>query len=345
MTLVARRRPAAGASPALGRGALLALAAALLALLALTSLAVGANPLGLGTVWHELWHHSDSEVGAVVRGLRMDRTLLALAVGPALGLAGALMQALTRNPLADPGLLGVNAGAAAAVITVVSVLGLTRPAVTVWFAFLGAAVAAVLVYLLGAGGRAGATPVRLALAGAVITAVLTAYVNGMIMLDQKVFDAYRFWTVGSLTNNDLSVLAQTGPFLLVGALLGLALAHPLNAVALGEDVGRALGASLGRTRVAVAIAITLLCGAATAAVGPIAFVGLTAPHLARALVGPDQRWLLPLSALLGGVLLLAADILGRVVVRPAEVQAGLMVAVVGAPVFIALVRRKRLVHL
>lgn len=327
------------------RSGALALAAGLLGVLALTSLAVGSRTLPLDVVWHELWNTTGSEYGAIVRGLRLDRTIVGLSVGAAVGLAGALMQALTRNPLADPGLLGINAGAAAAVVAAVTLLDLTSPATYVWFGFGGAALAAVAVYLLGSGGRAGATPVRLALAGAAITAVLTAFVNGIILLDQKAFDAYRHWIVGSVAQRDLDVLGHTAVFLVVGAVLGLLLARSLNALALGDDHGRALGVSLGRTRFGVAVAITLLCGAATAVAGPLAFVGLVAPHLARALVGPDQRWLLPLSTLLGAIVVVLADILGRMVARPAEIQAGLMVAVVGAPVFIWLVRRKRLVHL
>ncbi|MEV4630705.1 iron chelate uptake ABC transporter family permease subunit [Micromonospora sp. NPDC049523] len=319
----------------------LVLALAVVVLVALTSLAVGAKPIAFDTVVHQLLHYDGSDDGIIVRSLRIPRTLLGLAVGAALGLAGALMQALTRNPLADPGLLGVNAGAAAAVVTAIGVLGVTNPMGYVWFALLGAALAATVVYLLGSRGRSAATAVRLTLAGTAITAALTGYISGLVLLDPQTFNGYRFWSVGSLAGRDLSVLTAVGPFLLVGTVCALALARPLNALALGEESGRALGAHLGRTRAIGVVAVTLLCGAATAALGPVAFVGLTIPHIARALVGPDQRWILPYSMVLAPILLVGADIIGRVVARPGEVEVGIVTAFLGAPVLVALVRRTR----
>jgi iron complex transport system permease protein len=256
-------------------------------------------------------------------------------------LAGAIMQALTRNPLADPGLLGVNSGAAAAVVFAIGVLGLTGPTGYIWFAFGGAAIAAVVVYELGTRGRAGATPIRLALAGTAISAALSAFTPAMVLLDSQTFDAYRFWAVGSLAGRGMTVLADVAPFLVLGVVLALALARPLNAIALAEDAGRALGAHITRTRALAALAVTLLCGAATAAVGPIGFVGLTVPHIARAITGPDQRWVFPYSLVLAPILLLGSDIVGRLVIRPAEMQVGIVTAFIGAPVFIALVRRRR----
>ncbi|RKR88648.1 iron complex transport system permease protein [Micromonospora pisi] len=319
----------------------LVLAIAVVAVVALLSLAVGAKPVAPGTVVHELLHRTGSADGDIVHGLRIPRTLLGLAVGAALGLAGALMQALTRNPLADPGLLGVNAGAAAAVVTAIALLGVTSPLGYVWFALLGAAFAATVVYLLGSRGRSAATAVRLTLAGTAITAALTGYISGLVLLDPDAFNGYRFWSVGSLAGRDLSVLTAVGPFLLAGAVCALALARPLNALALGEERGRALGAHVGRTRGIGVLAVTLLCGAATAALGPIAFVGLTIPHIARALVGPDQRWILPYSMVLAPILLLGADIIGRVIARPGEIEVGIVTAFVGAPVLVALIRRTR----
>jgi iron complex transport system permease protein len=316
-----------------------------LALVALLSVAVGSKQIPLGTVLHDLLHHSDSDDGVIIRSLRVPRTLLGLAVGAALGLAGALMQALTRNPLADPGLLGVNAGASAAVVTAIGLLGLTAPGQYIWFALAGAAAASVVVYLLGAGQRGSATPVRLALAGAAITAVLGSYISGLTLTDQQTFDDYRFWVVGALAGQPVSVLRQVGPFLLAGALIALASARPLNALALGDDAGRALGAHVGRTRAAGVVAVTLLCGAATAAVGPIAFVGLAVPHVARAITGPDQRWVLPYSMVLAPILLLGSDIAGRVIDRPGEIQAGIVTAFLGAPVLVLLARRRKLAQL
>lgn len=323
-----------------GRSALLLLALVVLGMVAIMSLAVGAESLSPATVWHELWHDTGSEAGSIVRGLRLDRTIVGVCVGAALGLAGALMQALTRNPLADPGLLGVTAGAAAAVVTGLTVFGLTAPSQYLWLSLVGAGVASVAVYLLGAG----ASPARLVLAGAAITAVLTSYVNGLTMLNQESYDAYRFWVVGTLVNRDLGVLAQAGPFLVVGAVLGLLLAGALNAVALGDDASRALGVAALRTRVLTAIAITCLCGAATAITGPIGFIGLTVPHIARAVVGPDQRWVLPFSMVFAAIILLFADVVGRVLVS-GELQIGIMTAVVGVPVFVWLVRRRKMAEL
>ena len=323
----------------------LPLAATGLAVVVVLSIAVGAKGIPVGAVLDALRHDDGSESAAIVRELRLPRTLIGLAVGIALGIAGALMQALTRNPLADPGLLGVEAGAAAAIVVAIAWLGLSEPRAYVWFAFVGAAVASVVVYVLGSRGRAGATPVRLALAGTAIAAALTAFTYGVTLLDPEAFDEFRFWNVGSLVGRDLSILGDVGPFLVAGLVLALALARPLNALALGDDSGRALVAHIGRTRALGALAITLLCGAATAVAGPIAFVGLTIPHVARAIVGPDQRWVLAYSVLLAPILLVGADVIGRVVVRPGELEVGIITALVGAPVFIALVRRTRIAQL
>lgn len=317
-----------------------------LLLIALASLAVGTKGIPLGAVLDQLLHgDATTDDGIVVRTLRLPRTLIGLSVGAALGLAGALMQALTRNPLADPGILGVNAGASAAVVTGIAMLGVTSPSGYVWFALTGAGAASVVVYLLGSRGRSAATPVRLALAGAAITAALTAFVYGLVLLHRSAFDSYRFWAVGALAGRPMSVLIQTAPFLLVGAILALALARPLNALALGEDTGHALGAHPARTRAVGVVAITLLCGGAVAAAGPIGFVGLTVPHVARAITGPDQRWVLPYSMLLAPILLLGSDVLGRILARPGEIEVGIVTAFVGAPVFIWIARRGRSAHL
>ncbi len=331
------------------RGLGLVVAVAVLVAVCALSIAIGTKAIPLGTVLDALDGRvtDPSRVAdlTIIRDLRVPRTLIGLAAGIALGLAGALMQALTRNPLADPGILGINAGAAAAVVLAIRVLGVATLAGYIWFAFAGAAAAFVVVYLLGSRGRSGASPERLALAGAAVGAALLAVTNAVALLDVTTFDRYRLWTVGTLAGRDLDVLVGVGPFILAGALLALALGPSLNVVALGEDTARALGANLNRTRVLSALAITLLCGAATAAVGPIAFVGLAVPHIARALVGPDQRWLLPYSVVLAPTLLLLADVVGRVVVRPGELQAGLVTAFLGAPVFLAVILRRRIVPL
>ena len=335
LAAAARRRRWAGLAVALG----------VLAAVCLLSIAIGSNDLSPGGVLHGLRHDDGSEASVIVRTLRIPRTCIAVAVGAALGLAGALMQALTRNPLADPGLLGVNAGAAAAVVAAIGLLGVRSPAGYVWFALAGAGIASCLVYLLGSGGRGGASTIRMVLAGAALSAVLTSFVVSMVLLDQRTFDDYRFWSVGSVDNRGLDVLWRTGPLMLAGAAIGLVLARALNAFALGSDAGRALGVNLGRTFVGGVAAITLLCGAATAAAGPIGFVGLAVPHAARAIAGPDQRWVLPYSMVLAPILVLSADIIGRVAARPGEVQVGIITALIGAPVLIALGRRRRLVAL
>jgi iron complex transport system permease protein len=328
------------------RGLGLVAALAVLAVVAVASVVIGTKDIPVGTVWDALTGHGGgTEDARIVLDLRIPRTLIGLTAGVALGLAGALMQALTRNPLADPGILGINAGAATAVVLAIRVLGVATLTGYIWFAFAGAAAAFLIVYLLGTRGRVAASPERLALAGAAVGAALLAVTNAVALLDVTTFDRYRLWTVGALAGRDLAVFWGVLPFVVVGAVIALLLGPALNVVALGEDTARALGANLGRTRVLTAIAITLLCGAATAAVGPIAFVGLAIPHLARMLVGPDQRWLLPYSLVLAPTLLLAADIVGRVLTRPGELPVGLVTAFLGAPVFIAVILRRRIVHL
>lgn len=309
------------------------------------SLGIGAKPMPLHTVVDGLLHGGNSPDAIIIRQLRVPRTLLGLGVGAALGLAGAIMQALTRNPLADPGILGVNAGASLAVVLGMALLGLRTINAYVWLALAGAAIATVVVYAIGSAGRGGATPVRLALSGTAITAVFTGVITGVLLLDPSTFDQYRFWIVGALSGRGIGTVEQVTPFLVVGAVVALLLSRPLNAIALGEDTAQALGARLGRTRVMSMIAVTLLCGAATAAAGPITFVGLTVPHMARAVTGPDQRWVLPYALVLSPVLLLGSDVLGRLLGRPGELQVGIVTAFVGAPVFIALIRRKKLAQL
>ncbi|WP_031075725.1 iron chelate uptake ABC transporter family permease subunit [Streptomyces sp. NRRL S-118] len=314
-----------------------------LLLVCVASIVVGAKPVPVGDVWHGLFHNSGTGTDVVIAELRVPRTVMGLIVGVALGLSGAVMQALTRNPLAEPGLMGVNAGAAAAVVTAISFFGVTSLTGYVWFAFAGAALVSVLVYLLG--GSRSANPVRLALAGTAATFALYGYVNAVQLLDAAALDRLRFWTVGSLATADMDTVRRVAPFVAAGVVLALLIARPLNAMEMGDDTARALGAHLNRTRVLAMVAVTLLCGAATAACGPITFVGLAVPYLVRALTGPDMRWILPYAAVLSPVLLLGADVIGRVVARPSELQVGIVTAVIGGPVFIHLVRRKRMAQL
>lgn len=316
---------------------------AVLAAVVVLGIAVGAKQIPLDQVWHGVFHYSGTDTDVVVHDVRIPRTLLGLMAGAALGLAGTVMQALTRNPLADPGVLGINAGASAAVVSAISFFGITSLTGYVWFAFAGAAVVSVAVYVLG--GTRNATPVRLALAGTALTAVLVGYINAVNLMDTAALDKMRFWTVGSLASATMPTVSHVAPFLAVGGVLALLLARPLNAIALGDDQARALGTRLTRTRVLAMVAVTLLCGGATAACGPIVYVGLMVPHAVRAITGPDLRWILPYSAVLSPVLLLGADVLGRVAARPGELQVGIVTAVIGGPVFIYLVRRRRMAQL
>ncbi|WP_181805153.1 FecCD family ABC transporter permease [Streptomyces shenzhenensis] len=320
----------------------LLVSAVILLLVALASIAIGAKELPLDQVWHGLFHDTGT-YGDVVVDARLSRTVLGLLAGAALGLSGAVLQALTRNPLADPGLLGINAGASAAVVTAITYFGVSTLSGYVWFAFLGAAAVGALVWFLG--GSRGATPVRLALAGTAVSAALYGYLQAVMITDDAALNKLRFWTVGSLASADNSTILQVLPFLAAGTLLALGLARPLNAVAMGDDTARALGADLARTRALAMLAATVLCGAATAACGPIAFVGLMVPHAVRAFTGPDLRWILPYATVLSPVLLLGADVVGRIVARPAELQVGIVTAIIGGPVFVLLVRRRRTAQL
>lgn len=325
------------------RAAGLLVSVGVLLLVCVASIAVGAKSIPLSDVWHGLFHNAGVGNDVIIHDVRVPRTLLGVIVGAALGLSGAVMQALTRNPLAEPGLLGVNAGASAAVVSAISFLGVTSLTGYVWFAFIGAAVVSVLVYVLG--GSRGATPVRLALAGTAATAALYGYINAVELLDAAALERLRFWTVGSLASADMQTIGRVAPFIGIGVVLALLLARPLNAIEMGEDTARALGAHLNRTRALAMLTVTLLCGAATAACGPIVFIGLMIPHLVRSLTGPDMRWILPYATVLAPVLLLGSDVVGRVVTRPAELQVGIVTALIGGPVFIHLVRRKRMAQL
>ncbi|WP_394435729.1 FecCD family ABC transporter permease [Streptomyces sp. SGAir0957] len=344
-------RPRRGEAPRLSatrrgrppRAAGLALGVLLLCAASASSLAVGTEHIPLGDVWHGLFSPSGSAYDGIVRELRLPRTLIGIAVGAALGLAGGVMQVLTRNPLADPGLLGVNAGASAAVVTAISVFGITSFTGYVWFALLGAGVAAVVVNALG--GTRAATPVRLALAGTAVNAALFGYVNGLQLWDLNTLDSMRHWSVGTLEKRDPELLLKALPLLIAGALLAFALARPLGALSLGEDHARALGTSVRRTRTLCVVAVTLLCGSATAVCGPIGFVGLMIPHAVRAFTGPDPRWLLPYCALFAPALLLVSDVIGRVVVTPSEIQADIVTSFLGGLLFIHLVRRRKVAQL
>jgi iron complex transport system permease protein len=268
--------------------------------------------------------------------------LLGILVGAALGMAGAILQGVTRNPLADTGIMGINAGAAVFVVFAVTVLGVRGVGVYLWFGFAGAILATLLVYAIGSLGREGATPVKLALAGAAVTAGLTSVTTGIVMTNVDALNELRFWQVGSLAGRYAPILIGVAPFLIAGLVAALGFGRALNGLALGEDMARGLGQRVGLTRVAAFAVVAVLAGAATAACGPIVFVGLVVPHAARFICGPDYRWILPYSMLMAPILLLLADVLGRVAGSPGELQVGVVLAVLCAPVFIGLVRYARL---
>jgi iron complex transport system permease protein len=319
---------------------------AALMVVVLASLAIGSKSIPVGSVIGAFLDFDPSNTDhLVVRELRLPRTIVGVLVGIALGLGGAVMQAVTRNPLADPGILGVNAGAAFAVVLAIWAFGVGTTLGLVWFAMAGAAVASVVVYLLGSVGRGGATPVRLALSGAALSSLLFAFTRAVTLLDEATLDQFRFWAVGSLAGRDLDVVSSIVWFIVAGVVLTIGLARPLNAIGLGDDAAAALGIRVGLTRAVAGVAIVLLCGSAVAAIGPIAFVGLVVPHAVRAVVGPDQRWLMIGCAIAGPILLIGCDTIGRVIARPGEVQVGIMTAAIGGPAFVFLVRRARMVQL
>lgn len=336
----ARRPGLAGTNLSRGMGLLVALA--VLALILIASIAVGSRDIPAPTVLDAIFAYDDSDEHAIIQALRVPRTLLGLLVGMSLGMAGALIQALTRNPLADPGILGVNAGAAFFVVLGVGLFGFSTISGYIWFAFAGAIVTTLVVYAIGSSGRAGATPVRLTLAGVALGAVLGGISSGITLLNPEIFDRMRNWGVGSLVATGYEGAVAIAPFVVTGLALALFMARSLNAVALGEDQATALGANILRTRIGTIIAATLLAGSATAAAGPIGFVGLMVPHAARWIVGPDQRWIFAYTIILSPILLLGSDIVGRLVMRPAELQVGIVTAFIGAPVLIALARRRRI---
>ncbi|BDZ53651.1 putative siderophore transport system permease protein YfiZ [Agromyces marinus] len=312
-----------------------------LAVVVLASLALGVRGIDVSEVWRALTAPDLTDPDqAVIVQLRVPRTVIGLAAGVALGLAGTLIQGVTRNPIADPGLLGVNSGASLAVVLGISLLGITAPLQFIWLAFAGAAIAAVVVFAIG-----GARPVRLALVGAAVTALLTPLIALVLLRDTEAFNQYRFWAVGSLTGRDLSTIAALWPFLAVGVVLAVALAHRFNLLALGDDVAGALGQRVGVTRAVSGLAIVLLSGTAVALAGPIALVGLVVPHAARRLVGSDYRWITAAALLFGPVMLLTADVIGRLIVPNAELEAGVVAAFLGAPVLIAIARSRRVAGL
>ncbi|MDT0181228.1 iron ABC transporter permease [Microbacterium sp. ARD31] len=326
--------------PAAVRLAILVAALGILGLLCAASVAFGVRDVSLADVAAGLAGATDGVAQAAVVA-RLPRTALAVLVGAALALAGATMQAVTRNPLADPGILGVSGGAALAVVTGLAFFGITGPYPTMGLAIVGAALAAVFVYAVGSLGRGGATPLKLALAGAATSAAFASLVSAILLPRVDILESFRFWQIGGVGGATWDRIAAVAPVLLLGTLICLAAARGMNSLALGDELAAGLGERVSRTRLIASAGAVILVGAATAVAGPIAFVGLVIPHLCRMLVGSDHRWLLPFAAVAGSALLVAGDVLGRVVARPEEIPVGIITAFVGAPVFIWIVRRQR----
>ncbi|MCH6197178.1 iron ABC transporter permease [Corynebacterium mastitidis] len=346
--LAGRRRAAAG--PARPRAVVLALAAPLLVCaLILLSLLTGSRALSPAEVWEAIpggWRYAVSGVKAtdveMVLGIqRIPRTALALLAGLALGAAGALMQGFTRNPLADPGFLGVGAGAAAAVAVGLSLGWLTPESAYVWPSMLGAVLVTALLFLLSSSGPTAGSPLAFVLAGTALSALLMAVVNALVITNERVLDALRTWATGSVAGRDFSVIAVVAPVAAVALLAALLLGPSVNLLSLGEESAHALGVSVRRAQGIGVVVISALVAAAVAAAGPVSFIGLAAPHMVRAFTGPDYRLVIPLSALVGGVLALGADVLGRVLAAPGELPMGIVLALLGVPVFVWLVRRGR----
>ncbi|WP_232527774.1 iron chelate uptake ABC transporter family permease subunit [Microbacterium suaedae] len=342
MVTVAPEAPRRAAIPMFPRRAgVLAVLTVVLGCAVLVSIAVGSKQIPLATVI-EAFTAYDAAIDEhfIVREMRLPRAAAAAAVGAALAVAGALIQALTRNPLADPGILGVSSGAAFFVAVGVAVFGVASIRGHVWLAFAGALIVTVAVYLIGsAGGQA--DPVRLTLAGVALGAVLAGITTGMVLLDPEAFDQMRNWNAGTVAGRGLDVLLPVLPFLAAGLVVAVVVAGPLNAIALGDDLAASLGTRIGLVRVGVIVAVTLLAGGATAVAGPILFVGLMIPHIARWITGPEQRWIIAYCVVMGPILVIVADTLGRVVMRPGELPVGIVTAFVGAPLLIALARRRK----
>ncbi len=312
-----------------------------LAIAVVAGLAIGARSIAPGEVIEILRGHGSGQNAVVVMNLRLPRTVIGLVAGACLGVAGALIQAVTRNPLADPGILGVNSGAAFMLAIGAGFAGITSPFGSLVLAFTGALLATVGVYAIGSTGGGGGSPVRLTLAGVALGAVLSGITRAIVLTNRERFAVMTSWESGSLEDRNLSLLTYAWPFVVAGLVIAIVISSSLNAVALGDDLATALGANVRVVRTFAVIGVTLLAGTATALAGPIAFVGLMIPHVVRWIVGPDQRWIIAYSVLAAPVLLVAADVIGRILISTNELPAGVVTALLGAPVLILLVRRQK----
>lgn len=313
---------------------------ACLVMVCMVSLVFGSRSVGPSDILRALTASSTDIAVSAIR-LRIPRTVLGLLVGAGLGVAGALMQGISRNPLADPSILGFNTGAALAIVCSIAFLSLSTPAQYVWVGLLGSATTALLVWVIGSLGPSGPSPLRLTLAGVVTSSVLGSLTSALLLPRVNVISSYRFWQVGGISGARFNLMMPVLPLLAIGLILSFCLAPGVNALALGDQMAEGLGMHVGRVRSLAWLAAVLLCASCTALAGPIGFVGLVVPHLARLLIGPDYRRILALSALIGPLLVVGADVVGRIITRPSDVEVGIVTALIGAPVFVILAGNRK----
>jgi iron complex transport system permease protein len=284
-------------------------------------------------------HFNGTNEHIVIQSVRLPRALIASAIGASLAISGVLMQTLTKNPLASPDIFGVNAGAGLAVVTGVTVFGISNLQVFTWLSFIGAAIAAISIYMIGSMGRGGLTPMKLTLAGAAMTAMVASLTQGLLVSNEALLDQVLFWLAGSVSGRSLDNLIAVLPYLVVGWGLALIMSGKMNVLSMGEDVAKGLGLNIVFLKLVLGLAIILLAGGSVAVAGPIGFIGIVVPHLTRSIVGIDHRWLIPFSGLFGAVLLIAADVISRYILMPREVPVGVMTAIIGTPFFIYIARK------
>jgi len=284
-------------------------------------------------------HFNGTNEHIVIQSVRLPRALIASAIGASLAISGVLMQTLTKNPLASPDIFGVNAGAGLAVVTGVTVFGISNLQVFTWLSFLGAAIAAISIFMIGSMGRGGLTPMKLTLAGAAMTAMVASLTQGLLVSNEALLEQVLFWLAGSVSGRSLDNLVAVLPYLVAGWVLALIMSGKMNVLSMGEDVAKGLGLNIAFLKLVLGLAIILLSGGSVAVAGPIGFIGIVVPHLTRSIVGIDHRWLIPFSGLFGAVLLIAADVISRYILMPREVPVGVMTAIIGTPFFIYIARK------
>ncbi|WP_066382039.1 FecCD family ABC transporter permease [Anabaena sp. CA = ATCC 33047] len=304
------------------------------------SVTLGAAEIPINKILESFISFDGSYEHLIIQTVRLPRSLIAILVGAALAVSGALMQGLTRNPLADPGILGIESGAALAVVATIFVFGSSSLSVLTIVALLGAAATAILVYCLGSLGKGGATPLNLTVAGAALTALISSLTTAILIVSQRTLEEIRFWLAGSLSGRDVNILVQVLPFVAVGLVIAFAVSRQITTMSLGEDVAKSLGQQTGWIKIVTAISVILLAGSSVAMAGPIGFIGLIVPHIIRFFIKTDYRWILPYSAVVGATLLLIADVAARILLKPQELPVGVMTALIGAPFFVYLAKSK-----